>query len=430
MRVRLCVRPSEQFATVAVSASWSTPLTAELLAPYALIPFVIRRGSASCPDTAELRQQYEWRYGLRSSFELQKRGNVHSWQAQCNAVLPALTGDAEYTLEEAITFWWGNLLFPALEMGSEVRAFRTDYLSQEKQNIQRRIASQKNDAVSYAYDQTVKLTMRHDAHRFSIWGESEELEPWNGESLLKVFEDWKTHAVIDVYIQGSVDAETCKSWFAKFSVVELVDETATSQLHEWASVSAFLPEQVIEEWETGDGEQVKLNLAYHLPVSRSSDQFPIAMMLNGVLGGYAHSKLFQHVREKASLAYYASSRFDAMTERVMIQTGVAPEREEEARSVIFAQIESLQNGEITEDEWMQTKAMLSNALREREDDPSAWSEMVHANRLSGANWTLQSLMEALHRVTPEQVTNLAKSLILDVVYRYGPKHGGDEHAHD
>ncbi len=36
--------------------------------------------------------------------------------------------------------------------------------------------------------------------------------------------------------------------------------------------------------------------------SYADDDYPAALMYNGILGGYPHSKLFLNVREKASLA--------------------------------------------------------------------------------------------------------------------------------
>ena len=63
------------------------------------------------------------------------------------------------------------------------------------------------------------------------------------------------------------------------------------------------------------------------------DAYPAALLYNGILGGYPHSKLFINVREKESLAYYASSRFDGIKGSLMIQTGIEISNKEKAETL-------------------------------------------------------------------------------------------------
>lgn len=48
----------------------------------------------------------------------------------------------------------------------------------------------------------------------------------------------------------------------------------------------------------------------------------IALIYNAILGGTATSKLFQNVREKASLAYTASSNYIKQKNSVFIRCGI------------------------------------------------------------------------------------------------------------
>ena len=56
--------------------------------------------------------------------------------------------------------------------------------------------------------------------------------------------------------------------------------------------------------------QAKLNLAYQTNVYYDEPERFALMVFNGLFGGFPHSKLFMNVREKESLAYYASSSVD------------------------------------------------------------------------------------------------------------------------
>jgi predicted Zn-dependent peptidase len=202
-------------------------------------------------------------------------------------------------------------------------------------------------------------------------------------------------------------------------VSSLQQEITSGDISKWVQLAAQPQEATLFEWEQAESEQLKFNMAFELPVQRASAQFPASMLLNGVLGGYAHSKLFQNVREKASLAYYASSRWDSLSQRLIVQSGIAPENEARTRALVLEQIQAIADGQIDDDEWMQTIALLKNSMREREDDPFSWSEAMQMNRWSASRWTTKDLIAALDRVTREEVAALAQLLRLDLVYRYG-----------
>lgn len=60
----------------------------------------------------------------------------------------------------------------------------------------------------------------------------------------------------------------------------------------------------------------------------------LTLLYNGILGGYPHSKLFVNVREKESLAYYASSRYDGHKGIATIQSGIEIPNYEKAVTII------------------------------------------------------------------------------------------------
>ena len=59
-----------------------------------------------------------------------------------------------------------------------------------------------------------------------------------------------------------------------------------------------------------DVTQGKLTIGFRTNVDPDSDDFYALCVANGIFGAGVHSKLFQNVREKNSLAYYAASRIE------------------------------------------------------------------------------------------------------------------------
>ena len=56
--------------------------------------------------------------------------------------------------------------------------------------------------------------------------------------------------------------------------------------------------------------------------------------MNALFGGTPLSLLFTNVREKASLAYYASSNIDAFRGAVMVQTGIESHQKERVLALL------------------------------------------------------------------------------------------------
>src|SRR6185437_1573167 len=102
-------------------------------------------------------------------------------------------------------------------------------------------------------------------------------------------------------------------------------------------------------------------------VTYADDNYAALMMYNGVLGGFPHSKLFINVREKASLAYYAASRVESHKGILTVQSGIEIANYQKAVDIIRDQFDQMRQGKFTDLEISQTRAMLTNQLKERQD---------------------------------------------------------------
>ena len=68
------------------------------------------------------------------------------------------------------------------------------------------------------------------------------------------------------------------------------------------------------------------------------------MLYNGILGGTANSKLFQNVREKASLAYTTSSSYSHYSGNIFVNAGIEIENYEKALNLIKEQLQDMKEG--------------------------------------------------------------------------------------
>lgn len=88
-------------------------------------------------------------------------------------------------------------------------------------------------------------------------------------------------------------------------------------------------------------KQGKPHIGFSTPVKFGDPDFPKMQIFNGVFGGYAHSKLFMNVRERESLAYYASSSYSPHYGLLFVVSGIEPSNEKKAIDIIFEQLEDM-----------------------------------------------------------------------------------------
>ncbi|XOW22170.1 insulinase family protein [Lactococcus cremoris] len=160
-----------------------------------------------------------------------------------------------------------------------------------------------------------------------------------------------------------------------------------------------------------------LQLAYQMPVAYGDENYLALQVMNGLLGGFAHSKLFTNVREKASLAYSISSTFDSFTGFLKIAAGIDAENFEEARGLIFEQLEAIKRGDFTELEVEQTKTMLRNAYFIGQDSPSNNIELEYVKALIPDKFLpMSEFLNALESVSKADLIRVAKLLSLQAEY--------------
>jgi len=92
--------------------------------------------------------------------------------------------------------------------------------------------------------------------------------------------------------------------------------------------------------------------------------------MNGILGGFPHSKLFRNVREEAGLCYDASSSIDRFKGLLFMSAGIDAKNREQTQEVCLAQLEALRRGEIDDEELESTRRSFAQAYQGLLDTPS------------------------------------------------------------
>lgn len=405
--VRLHVLPTDQFKTYAISVYIGRPLNESSVTPVALTPFVLRRGTSSLPETKQFRERQDDLYGAGFGFDIYKRGDYQIVQFRMDMIHDDFVSDSGSMLEQALHFVGEAITDPVLENG----AFRTKYVEAEKDTLRKRIEAIINDKIRYAAERCMEEMCKNEPYRLHPLGKVADLAAITPESLYASYKQWLAESPIDVYVVGNTTLAEVKPLVEAAFKWNRPQSVAYDPKPEHRQV-----EQVNTVVERLDVTQGKLNMGLRTYVTYSDDDYPAMLMYNGILGGYPHSKLFLNVREKESLAYYASSRLDGHKGILTIQSGIEFANYEKAVDIIQKQIAQMNEGQYSDLELSQTRAMISNQLRESQDSAYETISLDFNNQLSGKVRSAAELIEQIERVDIEAIRRVAQGVKLDTVY--------------
>lgn len=406
-RIRLHVLPTKRFKTFAISLFAGIPLQESTVTRTALAPFVLRRGTAAKPETIAFREQLDNLYGAGFGFDIYKRGGAQIVQFRMDVINDRFVNTDQSLLAQSMKFLGEAVTAPALEGG----VFRSKYVESEKRTLTKKLESIINDKIRYAAERCMEIMCEGEPYRLHPLGRLEEIDAITPQSLYEAYQDWLKNAVFDLYVVGDTTLEEVRQLAA--SSFKLPDAPPAA----YGSADITLPQgevkTVVEQLDVSQG---KLNLGLRTGIAYGDDDYAAALMYNGILGGYPHSKLFMNVREKESLAYYASSRLDGHKGLCTIQSGIEVANYDKAVAIIKEQLESMRQGRLSELEMNQTRAMLLNSLRELQDSAYEMISYDFNSVLSGKSRTHKELLDAIREVTAADIVRVARGVKLDTVY--------------
>jgi predicted Zn-dependent peptidase len=406
-RMRIHVLPTKRFKTFTVVLYGGVPLSVSRVTSTALIPFVLRRGNRSYPETIAFREKLDDLYGAGFGFNIFKRGDHQVVQFRLDVINDQFVSSADSLLKEALQFLGETVTAPALENG----AFRSQYVEAEKTTVKKRMDAIINDKIRYAAERCVEEMCQGDVYRLHALGRKEDLSGLNAEVLYQQYREWLGQASWDLYVAGDTNLEEVERLAAQ------AFEMPSGEPAGYSAPARLPPrDEVRTVVERLDVRQGKLNMGLRTGCLYGSKEYPALLLYNGLLGAFPHSKLFINVREKASLAYYASSRLDGHKGIMTIQSGIEIQNYEKAVQIIRDQLDAMQRGEFSQEDLAKTKAMLTGQLREINDSALERISFDFSAVASGMNLTSEQLISDLNAATMDQIVSAAQAVKLDTIY--------------
>ncbi|CCY99222.1 putative Zn-dependent peptidase [Clostridium sp. CAG:793] len=378
---------TNRFKTNLYAIFLTIPMKKEDATINSLIPAVLRRGTEKYPTQLEIEKRLEEMYGASFNCGVDKIGNYQVLKFYIEGLSDEYTEEKQ-NIEELLK----EIIYsPILENGY----FKKEYVEQEKENLRLIIESRKDNKARYAYERCIEEMFENEPYGVYKYGTVEDVEKITPESLYNQYKKILKNAQIDVFGCGNQLEEIEIPHKNTIEIKNTIHENKHKEIKEKADVT-----------------QGKLIIGLDTP----EENKPAITMYNAILGGGANSKLFQNVREKASLAYSAGSSYIRRINSIFIKTGIKNENYEKTLEIIKKQLQDMKQGNITDKEFRDAKQLIISSLKlipEQQEDLIAFT---YDQKIFGENQSIDEYISNISKVTKENVIEIAQKIDIDTIY--------------
>ncbi len=402
---------TEKFKTGLISLNLLTPLTRQDAAKNALIPSVLRRGCASCPDLDAVSARLDELYGARIEPAVRKKGEV-----QCLGFWADFADDrylpagGERLLEQVAAFMGELLLDPNTRGG----LFLPEYVASEKEKLLQQIRGRVNDRIGYALFRLTELMCQTEAYAVDTLGGEEEAENIGYVALTKHYNELLSKCPVELFYCGSAGPERVEAAM-RDALIALPRGEIDWELGTDIRMNALedTPRRYTEALDVSQG---KLAVGFRLGECMNDPDPAAIRVMNAVYGGDSSSKLFMNVRERMSLCYFASSFCNIAKGLMYVVSGVDFENFEPALTEILAQLDAVRRGEITDEEFSAARSGVVSGLLAAADSPGSLEEFWLGQNLLGLEYGPEEMAALAEEVTPGDVAAIAAGIECDAIY--------------
>lgn len=407
--IKLHTIKTEKFKTNLIAIMLTTKLDRENVTKNALIPAVLRRGTKNLITQEEINKKLEEMYGASLDCGLDKTGDNQVLKFYIETVNDEfLPQEAENMLKISLEKIFEFVFNPYLENG----CFKKEYVEQEKENIKQIIDGKIDNKARYSLDRCIEEMYKDQPYGLYKYGYVEDMKDINEKNLYEYYQQLINECKIDIFVSGIIDEETENIIKNNENIIKLKDREPQYNEQE---IIAKKSEKVNDVQESMDVTQGKLIIGMDLDIDDDNLRFDV-MIYNSIFGGSANSKLFQNVREKASLAYTASSSYYRFKNNIFINCGIEIKNYEKALEIIKQQIEDMKKGDFTDEEVENAKKGIIASIKTIDDEQDTEITYFFGQELSKSKCNIEQYMQRISEVTKDKVVDVANKVSVNTVY--------------
>ena len=400
---------TQKFKTNLIAVFLTLPIQRETVTKNSLLSAVLRRGSKNMPTSTQISQELEEMYGASFDNGIDKTGDNQILKFYIESINDNyLPQKGENMLKTSID----KLLEIVFNPLTEDRTFKKEYVSQEKENIKRIIEGKSDNKARYAFERCIEEMYKNEPYGLYKYGYIEDLEGIDAKTLYEHYQNVKNQSKIDIFISGNIEESDLEFVEKNENITILPERNPQYNIKGIEEKENKQEKEVKEEMEVTQGKIV-IGMDLHL---QNEEQKYDTLVYNAILGGSANSKMFQEVREKASLAYTAGSSYIRYKSNIFIKCGIEIKNYDKAIEIIRKQLQDMKDGKFSETDIENAKKGIISSIKSIDDEQDTEITYFFGQELTNNRITLEEYIEKIENVTKEKIIEIAKSITINTIY--------------
>ena len=389
----------------------TVPLDRKNITQNALIPAVLRMGTANLKSQEDISIELENMYGATLDGGVEKTGDNQIIKFYLETLNDNFLPEQEDLSKRAIELILDVVFNPLKENNT----FKKEYVDSEKKTIQRLIEGKIDNKDMYAYTRCIEEMYKDKPYGLYKYGYIEDLSKIDEKNLYQSYINLLNESKIDIFISGNFEnneiIDTIKENINIKNLKEREDKHVINT-EETEKKEKVETKQIEESKDVTQGKLViGLDIDFYKPDSKYA-----MCIYNVILGESATSKMFQNVREKAGLAYSARSTYVRQKNNIYIRAGIEIENFEKALKIIKEQLEDMRNGKFTDEEIENAKKYMVSGIKNVQDEQDSEITYYMGQELSGKLLTFDEYIDKINDVTRKQIENIASKIHINTIY--------------
>ena len=407
--IKLHIVPNEIYKTNLIRIVFTTKLNKENVTKTALLPLVLKQGSKNYPTQEIINIRLEELYGAEFNANIDKKGDLQVVTFEADCIKDRFVPNHENITQEVFDLIFDIVLNPYIENGT----FKQIYLDSEKEQLRKMINELIDNKDDYSFNRCIHEMYGNNGYGLYQLGIESDIDTIKCNELFEFYQKYINDAKIDIFISGEVDVEQIKNYVIE--KMKDVKERKFDTPNEVSTIDAKKVDKPQEVLESLDIVQGKLVLGCQIESNIEKQKY-VGMVYNALLGASASSFLFQNVREKESLAYYAMSRFIDVKSALFIRSGIEIKNYNKALKIIIEQLDLIANGDFTKDNLDDAIITINSFWNGVKENQELALDYCYTQELYEQKESIDSLIKKVESVSREEIIELAKSVKINTIY--------------
>ncbi len=404
-RIKIHYILTDKFKTNVVGIKFRNNVSKDTITKRSILPGVLGIATKEYPSQKLISKKLDKLYGATLGFSPSKVGNNSIMNFAINFVNEKYASE---TLTEDIFKFLNEVFFNPLV---ENESFDEKILKEEKRILHEEIDSIYENKTKFALTRLIDNMCPDEKYSIPSQGIKEDIDQITGNDLYKSYLEYLENDEIHIILCGDFKENDTTKLIEKY--LPFTSNNVEYDAFDYEDKEITKPNEVIEYESVS---QSKLNIGFRTNVRANDKDYYAMIMYNSILGAFPHSKLFTNVRERDSLAYYVVSRIDSYKGLLIIYAGIQDTDYKKAVDVITEQINEMNSGNISQEEYELTIKALVNDYREMADSPVGMVNNAFTNILLEREFDVDYQIQKIKEVTIKDIIKVGNKIKLDTTY--------------